>query len=143
MDNEEKKDGRGHAPHSIYTRIKPGEVRNPKGRPKGATGRKADWDREMKRLVTVTLENGKEVTMSMRRCLYRTAILQARKDPKYYELVMALDYRYERDDTAAENKRRRVETLIQTGLGECFDDLTESDKIALLKRAWSEVPEDI
>jgi hypothetical protein len=142
MDNEDKKDGRGHAPHSIYTRIKPGEVRNPKGRPKGATGRKADWEREMNRRVTVT-ENGKEVQIPLRRYMYRSVILQAGKDPKLFELVMNQDYRYEREDNAAEARRKRVETLIETGLGECFDDLTENDKIALLKRAWSQVPEDI
>jgi hypothetical protein len=36
--SDNKKDGRGKQPNSFGTRIKRGEVRNPEGRPLGATG---------------------------------------------------------------------------------------------------------
>lgn len=38
MDNMNKPDSRGHSPGSFATRVKAGEIKNPRGRPKGAKG---------------------------------------------------------------------------------------------------------
>jgi hypothetical protein len=65
---ENHKDGRGHAPGSMETRIKKGEKKNPHGRPKGAKGvaatmrkaflQQADWLGDGKKTYIEALVEG-------------------------------------------------------------------------------------
>ena len=124
--------GRGNGEGSKATQIKPGEKRS-KGRPKGATGRRSDWEREMRRKVTV-IEKGKELRISMRQLMYRGAIIKAAKDAKFFEQVRNQDDTFDTEARHEAYRLKRINARILFGLDKHFEYLNEEDKIELYRK---------
>ena len=60
----------------VHSRFKPGQSGNPKGRPRGARGLKAEFRRELDELVEIT-ENGKVLKLPKRRVVIKALIAKA------------------------------------------------------------------
>jgi hypothetical protein len=111
--DENHKDGRGHAPGSMETRIKKGEKKNPHGRPKGAKGISATMKKAL--LNTVTLqENGKIKRVTMIEAMVEGSTKHIIKgDPRYLDLALDIFFHISkleqvREYTAEEREHRKV-----------------------------------
>jgi hypothetical protein len=89
-DDVEEPVGRGNGPGSFRTRIKPGEVRNPKGRPTGAKGVLAALKKAMMGKVAWT-ENGKRETGTLLEAMFSAGMKHAIKgDARFFELAIRM-----------------------------------------------------
>jgi hypothetical protein len=79
----------GYGKPPKHSRFKPGQSGNPKGRPKGARGFKAELDEELKQLITVT-EAGRTRKLSKQRAMIKALFAKALKgDSKSVQLILS------------------------------------------------------
>lgn len=79
----------GYGKPPKHSRFKPGQSGNPKGRPKGARGFKAELDEELKQLITVT-EAGRTRKLSKQRAMIKALFAKALKgDSKSMQLILS------------------------------------------------------
>ncbi|CAA2142220.1 DUF5681 domain-containing protein [Hyphomicrobium sp. ghe19] len=79
----------GYGKPPKHSRFKPGQSGNPKGRPKGARGFKAELDDELRQLITVT-EAGRTWKLNKRRAIIKSLIAKALKgDPRALQLILS------------------------------------------------------
>jgi hypothetical protein len=150
MDNDDKKDGRGNAPGSFGTRIKPGEVKNPKGRPKGAKGVFATAKKALMRQVEWQ-EKGKKLKGPLFAAFMDACVKQGMHDVKFAQMVMTWIHYLtnretfaERDQIEAERYQTMKKTLDvyelhESRLFELTDD-EQKDLIAAVKEAKRKHP---
>ena len=79
----------GYGKPPKHSRFKLGQSGNPKGRPKGARGFKAELDEELKQLITVT-EAGRTRKLSKQRAMIKALFAKALKgDSKSVQLILS------------------------------------------------------
>lgn len=79
----------GYGKPPKHSRFKPGQSGNPKGRPKGARGFKAELDEELKELITVT-EAGRTRKLRKQRAMIKALFAKALKgDSKSVQLILS------------------------------------------------------
>jgi hypothetical protein len=79
----------GYGKPPKHSRFKPGQSGNPKGRPKGARGFKAELDAELRQLITVT-EAGRTRKLSKQRAMIKALFAKALKgDSKSVQLILS------------------------------------------------------
>lgn len=79
----------GYGKPPKHSRFKPGQSGNPKGRPKGARGFKAELDEELKQLITVT-EAGRTRKLRKQRAIIKALFAKALKgDTKSVQLILS------------------------------------------------------
>lgn len=125
--------GKGNGSGSRATRIKPGEVRNPRGRPKGATGAKADFRREMKRMEEIRTPDGATESINAWRLMIRRAMRESPKNARLFAHIVALANRYDTEDERhAMEHRRKLQRIKMEIAG--TEDLTEEDYMLLFEK---------
>lgn len=79
----------GYGKPPKHSRFKPGQSGNPKGRPKGARGFKAELDEELRQLITVT-EAGRTRKLSKQRAMIKALFAKALKgDSRSLQLILS------------------------------------------------------
>jgi len=98
--------GSGYKNPPIKNRFPPGKSGNPRGRPKGALGLKAELQAELNEYVTITVD-GKQKRIRKRRLIIKALAARAAKgDVKAAEKLLALVIQAEGFEPEAPIKRR-------------------------------------
>ncbi|WP_291158432.1 DUF5681 domain-containing protein [Hyphomicrobium sp.] len=78
----------GYGKPPKHSRFKPGQSGNPKGRPKGAPGFKAELEKELRQLITVT-EGGRTRKLSKQLAMIKALCAKALKgDVRSVQLIL-------------------------------------------------------